>query len=192
MNDFTRKYVMDRMMNGNRDNRDSRKMTYEDDGRRSDFEDREDERDYYDMLDERRGVKGSGRGRRGNRRGDRRDFAEDFHDMPLKLTKSAMYEWKNNMRNTDGTKGEHFKLDEIEEAAEKLKINFKDYSEKEFCLAVNMIYSDFGHIIKRLVGPDKELIVCADFAKAYLDDPDGLDPSEKLAVQYYCMVDFDG
>lgn len=171
-------------MNGNRD---SRKMTYEDDGRRVDFEDREDERDYYDRLDERRGVKGSGKRMR-----DRRDFAEDFHHMPLKLTKSAMYEWKNNMRNTDGTKGEHFKPEEIEEAAEKLKVNFKDFSEKEFCIAVNMIYSDFGHIIKRLVGPEKELIVCADFAKAYLDDPDGLDPSEKLAVQYYCMVDIDG
>ena len=179
MNDFTRKYVMDRMMNGNKD---GRKMIYEDDHRR----DYNDERDYYDRLDERRGVKGSGRRR------DMSDFANDFHHKPLKLTKSAMYEWKHNMQNTDGTKGEHFSAEQVEEAAQKLGIKYDEFSEKEFCLATNMIYSDYGHVIRRAVGPEKELIVCADMAKAYLDDPDGLDPSEKLAVQYYCMVNLNG
>ena len=91
MNDFTRKYVMDRMMSGN-ESRDSRKMIYEDDHR--------DNRDYYDMLDERRSSN--------KRMRDNRDYVEDYHHKPMRLTKSAMYEWKNNMRNTDGTRGEHF------------------------------------------------------------------------------------
>ena len=175
MNDFTRKYVMDRMMSGN-ESRDSRKMIYEDDHR--------DNRDYYDMLDERRSSN--------KRMRDNRDYVEDYHHKPMRLTKSAMYEWKNNMRNTDGTRGEHFKQEEVEEAARKLGIKFDEYSEKEFCLATNMMYSDYGHVIKRAVGAEKELIVCADMAKAYFDDPDGLEPSEKLAVQYYCMVNLDG
>ena len=52
-----------------------------------------------------------------------------------------------------------------------------------------MMYSDYGHIIKRLV-PDKEkeLLVCADFARAFLDDPDGPEPSEKLAIYYHCIA----
>lgn len=188
MNDFTRKYVMDRMMRGNDNRRDNRQDMYNDGKREFHYEDGAN--DYYDNLDRRRGVKGSGR----RDRNDGPDFADygDYHHMPMKLTKSAMYEWKQNMRNSDGTKGEHFKADEIMEAAEKLNVKFKEYSEKEFCLATNMIYSDYGHVIRRAVGPEKELIVCADMAKAYFDDPDGLEPSEKLTVQYYCMVDLGG
>ena len=175
-----------------RDNRDNRDM--------GDYEDERDYArggDYYDQLeDERRGVRGNGR--RGRRRGDRAYDGEDMADMAdyhynkgMKLTKAEKHHWKKAMENTDGTKGEHFDMQQVMGAAEKLGVRFNEYSEKDFCLATNMIYSDYGHIIKKLVGQDKELIVCADFAKAYFDDPDGLEPEEKLAVHYHCMTNLE-
>jgi hypothetical protein len=157
--------------------------------------------DYYDELDERRGVRGSGRGDRANgndmARGDRtstghRDFEDmaDYHmKKAMKLTKSDINKWKHNMENSDGSKGEHYDMDAVIGAAEKLGVRFNHFDEREFCIAVNMIYSDYGHIIKRLVqDKEKELLVCADFAKAFLDDPDGPEPSEKLAIYYHCIA----
>jgi hypothetical protein len=152
-----------------------------------DYEDNSDEMDYYDEMDSRRGVKGSGRSNRTNRR----DY-EDWHMQKLKLTKADLNHWKHSMQNTDGTQGEHYDMQQVIQAAEKLGVRFREYDEREFCVAVNMIYSDYGHIIKRLVqDKDKELLVCADFAKAFFDDPDGPEPSEKLAIVYHCMTDLD-
>lgn len=165
---------------------------------------REDERDY------RRGVRGTGRGRRG--RGGRRDYDMDErdyrrdnrdrdydydydndydydgHDEPLHLTKSDMHKWKKMMKNHDGTKGEHYDAEQISQVAQKLGIKFDEFSEKEFCLAVNMMYSDYGPIVKKYIPPERELQACAELAKAFLDDPDGPEPSEKLALYFHCVV----
>ena len=183
MNDYNKRYLIERLGNdhrrgGGRDN--------------ADYED--------DYEDERRGVKGSGRRRRrGRDRNDNEDMYDerdnyDERDRPdyhrIKLTKSQKNRWKREMENTDGTVGEHFDMQQVIAAAEKLGVRFNEYSEKDFCLVTNMIYSDYGHIIKKFVGPEKELIVCADFAKAYFDDPDGVDPEEKLAINY-CMTDLE-
>jgi hypothetical protein len=192
MNDYGRRYMIEQMNRRDsrmRDRRDMRNSDYMDEA------DYEDSRDYYDEMDERRGVKGSGRGRYRKDKGDSRDYGdyEDYRDSRrgrgMTLTKADLNHWKHNMENTDGTRGEHYDMQQVMHAAEKLGVRFKEYDEKEFCVAVNMIYSDYGHIIKRLVtDKDKELMVCADFAKAYFDDPDGPEPSEKLAIHYHCMT----
>lgn len=147
-----------------------------------DFEDYEDEADYYDEMDHRRGVKGTGRGRR-------RDMREDMHDKPMKLSKSEGNRWLHEMENTDGTEGPHYSMQEVMHAAEKLGIRFNEFTEREFFIVVNMWYSDYGHVTKRIVGDnkEKELMVNADYARAYLDDPDGVDAGEKLAVTYHCL-----
>jgi hypothetical protein len=196
MNDYGRRYLIEQMNRHDerRGGRGRRRRDMEDDY--EDYEDCDDyaEDDYYDQMDSRRGVRGSGRGRGRGR--DRRDMEDmrDYHeqDMPkMKLTKVDMNHWKHSMHNTDGTTGEHYDMQQIMHAADKLGVKFRDFDEKDFCIAVNMMYSDYGHIIKRLAAgdKDKELLICADFAKAYLDDPDGVDAKEKLAVQYHCMVD---
>ena len=132
--------------------------------------------------------------------GDGNDFNEDFNDdfndygdyhhmkPEMRLRKADMLEWKRDMENTDGTHGGHFSMDEIMRAAKKLNVRFDTFTEKEFCLAVNMIYSDFGHCIRRIGGQENELYNCADFALAFLDDPDGPEGFEKLALYYYCIV----
>lgn len=122
---------------------------------------------------------------------DHRDYEErDYHQYKhLRLTKSDIHRWKQMMHNVDGTHGEHYDMQQAMHAAEKLGIRFDAYDEKEFCLALNMMYSDYGHVIRKYCPPDKELMVCAEMAKAFFDDPDGPEPSEKLALYFYCIAD---
>ena len=185
MNDYNKRYLIERLGDDHRSSRRDRR-DYE-----NDYED--------DYEDERRGVKGSGRMRRRDRAYDgRRDYdEEDMYDERrmdghhLKLSKSKKNRWRREMENTDGTKGEHFDMQEVIAAANKLNVRFDDFTEKDFCLITNMFYSDYGHVIKKFAGQEKELLlICAEFAKAYFDDPDGIDPEEKIAINY-CMTDLE-
>ena len=204
------RYIMKRQGDKRRDMRNNRKMRidYEDyeDGRSNrDMRDEREDYDERDMRDGRRGVKGTGRSRSRRDRRDSRDYEsdyddgedyrdyEDWEDEPsmIRLKKSDMRHWKQKMENADGTTGEHFDMQQVMHAAEKLGINFKHYDEKEFCLAMNMIYSDYCRSIKKYVSPDKEMIFCAEMARDFLDDPDGPEPSEKLALYYYCIASCD-
>ena len=165
-----------------------------------DSRDYEDGRDYRDERDEdyasdgRRGVRGSGR--RGNRRrrdyADERDYRNDGNDYEMhakfELNKSDMHKWKQMMHNADGTKGPHYDMQQIMQIADKMGIEFEDYDEKEFCITVNMMYSDYCKVLRKFASSEKELMVCAEMAKAFLEDEDGPEPSEKLALYYHCIV----
>lgn len=124
---------------------------------------------------------------------DRRDYrGEDYAShQEMKLTKEDMQRWKQKMQNADGSKGEHFDMQQIMHAVEKLGIKMNGFDENELCLAVNMIYSDYCKVIKKYVPIEKELLFCVDLARAFLEDADGPKPSEKLALYYYCIVDND-
>lgn len=117
------------------------------------FED-EDEKYLMEMQDGRRGVKGTGRGRR---RGRRRDYGET-----LSLTKSDIMNWKHNL---------------------------EDFDERELCMTVNMLYSDYCEVNKPYVSPERECHYYVELAKAFLEDDDGPEPSEKLALYYYCIAE---
>lgn len=167
-----------------------------------------DRRDYdYDMnmsrsYDDRDYVRGGGRdyrdeeyARGGDYRGGDYDYMDRDRDynshQEMKLTKEDMYHWKQKMQNADGTKGEHFDMQQIMHVVEKLGIKMNNFDEKELCLAVNMMYSDYCKVIKKYVPAEKELMVYVELAKAFLDDADGPKPAEKLALYYYCIVDND-
>lgn len=165
----------DRAMRDRVDERD-----YRDDRRRNrDYDDYADDRDYYD--DERRGYRGRGR---------RRDY-EDYESKPKYLTKSERHQWKSQMRNVDGTRGEHFDMQQVMTAANKLGVSFKEFTENEFCLAMNMMYSDFCKTVRKYVPEEKQMIFYAELALDYFEDPDSIDGSEKLAKQYRQMVEHD-
>ena len=136
-------------------------------------------RDYRDYEDE--GPYEDHRNRRDYE--DGREYEEE-----IRLNKSDIKHWKHKLENADGTKGEHFDMTQIISSAEHHGIKFKNFDEKEFCMTVNMIYSDYCHVLKKYVQPDKELAVCIEMAKAFLDDADGPEPSEKLALYYHCVV----
>lgn len=174
-------------------------------GSRSDYRGSRDYRDGYEdgYADSRRGYM-SGRDSRGMR--DNRSMRDsederlyrgevevtdhrDMHDVPARLSKHDMKRWKQMLKNVDGTQGPHYDMVQVMQAADKLGIRFDEYDEGEFCLAVNMMYADYGQVIKKHFGGDKELMCCAELAKAFFDDPDGPNPSEKLALYFHCIVD---
>lgn len=115
------------------------------------------------------------------------DYGYDYADMP-KLTKRDIMEWKRELVNADGTKGEHFKMEHIMKAAKDMGIRFHEYDEKELCLTVNMLYSDYCEVLKPFISPDKELYVYVAMGKAFLEDEDAPEGSEKLALYYHCVV----
>ena len=118
---------------------------------------------------------------------DSRD-ARDYHDAP-RLSKADMHRWKQMMENEDGSRGPHYDMQQIVAASEKAGVHFEDFDEREFCIAVNMMYSDYCKVAKKFVAPDKELHFYVDLAKAFLEDEDGPEPSEKLALYFHCIVD---
>lgn len=142
-----------------------------------------DRRDYddYDDYDYRR---------------DRRDY-DDYDDesherrrREMRLSKADINHWKKKLQNTDGTKGEHYDYNQVMDIAEKMNIKFDKFDEKEFCMAINMLYSDYAHVVRKYVSQEKELHFFAELAKAFLDDPDGPESSEKLALYYHCIASY--
>ena len=178
-----------------------------------------DYRDYADdyaddyEMDGKQGVKGTGRygigGSRYYGRRRRRDYAgrmpfemrgeaewedEDHRDYgrergEMKLRKKDMQEWEKKLANADGSHGKHFSEHQLMPIAEKLGIKFDEYDEKEFVLVANMLYSDYCEALKSIVTPEREHIVYSKLAKAWLEDEDAAQGSEKLALYYYCIVD---
>ena len=155
----------DRRSNGGNDYR--RGDRAYDDYRSRDYDDYDYEEDYADYDDE--------------------DYERDYHEK-LRLSKSDIREWKSKMQNADGSLGEHFDLQQIMSAAERLGIRFNDYSEKELCITANMLYSDYCEALKAVVPKEKEDLVYTKLAKAFLEDDDAPEGSEKLALYYYCIV----
>lgn len=134
---------------------------------------------------------------RGDRGYDRRDYAYDSDyrggdynmHQEMKLTKEDIHRWKQKLQNADGTHGEHFDMQQIMHVAEKLGVKMNGFDEKDFCIVVNMLYSDYCKVIKKYVPAEKELSAYVEMAKAFLEDADGPKPAEKLALYYYCIAD---
>ena len=177
--------------------------------------DREDGR-RSDREDGRRGVRGSGRnGRRrsdredsrrrrdredGRRRRDRRDYEDDYEydyedgadyhgeRSELRLTKRDLADWKHMLENADGTEGPHYDMQQIMSVANKMGVKFDEFTEAEFCMAVNMMYSDYCRTAKKYVAPEKMLEYCADLALDFLCDQDGPEAGDKIMLYYHCIV----
>lgn len=176
---------LDRRMNDSRSSRNDSRRDYRRDGRmdRRDYESTtreyghgpEDSRDYRRMKEYE------------DERDYRRDY-EDGHNVPLELSKSDIYAWKHAMKNADGSKGGHYDLQQVVQVADKLGIHFKDFDEKELCIATNMLYSDYCTVLVKYIPHDKMLTACVELAKAFLEDEDAPAGSEKLALYYHCIV----
>ena len=154
-------------------------------------------RGYADGLaDGRRGVKGTGPyGMR-----DRNDYNQDSaynesHDYDdgdygvPRLTAEDLHWWKNHIENEDGTKGPRFNLSQTTPVAERLGIRFNNYTPEEFCMAMNMLYSDFCMDLRNLIPQEREATEYAKMARRFMEDKDAsVKGSDKLAVYYHCIV----
>jgi hypothetical protein len=92
------------------------------------------------------------------------------------------------MKNADGSKGGHYEMQQVVQAAERMGVKFKDFDEKELCITTNMFYSDYCTVLAKYIPHEKMLTVCVELAKAFLEDEDAPVGSEKLALYYHCIV----
>lgn len=119
---------------------------------------------------------------RGRYMRDRGEYDCDY------FTKHDVDSWKRGMINEDGSRGEHFTKDQVMQYAKQVGVKLDECSEIAFCLAMNMMYSDYCLVAKKF-GFDRPEAY-AELAKAFLDDKDfDGDPEEKLYLYFKCIVE---
>ena len=170
---------------------------YEEDyARTREMPSREYERDYhypygghypYEMYDFGGYDYARGRGGRG-----RRDYGEDEEKMEYgKMSKNDYKEWGKMLENADGSRGEHFQKDHIEQLARQMGVDVHSLGGIEvFAMTMNMMYADYCAVAKKY-GVDRPEFY-ADLAKGFLHDKDYKGkPEEKLWLYYKCVVSDD-
>lgn len=125
-----------------------------------------------------------------------RDYADygmdygmrDYGEMEYgKMSHKDIEKWKKHMKNQDGTMGEHFKKEQVMQAARQIGVNPEEYGEHIFPLVMNMMYSDYCAVAKKF-GLDRPDFY-AELAKAFLNDKDfSGDPEEKVFLYYQCIA----
>lgn len=94
-------------------------------------------------------------------------------------------EWASGMENEDGTRGPHWTLDQAKQVMAQKEISG---SPLEFFVTLNMMYSDYCKVAKKLGVNSVDFY--ASMAEAFLNDKDsvGGGGSEKLASYYDAVV----
>lgn len=178
--DYGEDYEYTRGMDRN-DYRGDMRRDYEHDYRRDremDYarRDRGDYATYHDMRD-------YGDYRMRDRR--MRDYGE-----PEMFTKRDIEDWNAMMKNEDGTRGAHFRPEDVKRACEKAGIDCEEFGDDVFDLAMNKQYSDYCKVAKKYGVDTPEYY--ADMAKAFLKDKDGASQGEeKLYVYFKTLVEKD-
>lgn len=91
------------------------------------------------------------------------------------LSKMAVSE----MKNEDGTTGEHFTVEEAIELGNRFNIEFTKFNKYDWYYVLNMIFSDYYGAVPNEVGFYVEL------AKKFLMDKDGIDGK---AFKYWSQI----
>ena len=90
-------------------------------------------------------------------------------------------EWTRRMQNEDGTTGPHWTIDQTNKVMEQRGVNEDPV---KFWAAMNMIYSDFVNVAKKLGISNVDFYT--EMARAFLDDKDI--SGDKLAKYYEYVV----
>lgn len=129
----------------------------------------------------------------------RRDYDDDVryakthtkdYGEPEMFSRRDIETWKSIMHNEDGTRGEHFRPEQVRMACQQTGIDYEEFGEHIFSLAMNMMYSDYCKVAKKYGIDHPEFY--ADLAKAFLRDKDfDGKPEEKLYLYYKTIVEKD-
>lgn len=204
MNDYARRMMRDRMerredpdhrRDGRSEYEGNFRGTYEreHDHRGRDYEDRMEHRERSDYRRDRRDY-GEDYGYHRNRYGEFSDRrSRDYTDGKERLGHKELEEWSEMLVNADGTKGARFTHKQMEEVARSIGVKYDGYTPEEFTLVANMLYSDYCKALKGFVPTEieKEAMAYGKIARAWLEDEDAPEGSEKLALYYYCVIDSD-
>lgn len=107
------------------------------------------------------------------------------HSSDEKMTKEQAQEWVRRMKNSDGSSGEHWSMEQVKNLRDKMGLSHID--PVEFYAAVNMMYSDFGAVAKKFNADMPEFY--GHMAKAFIEDKDA--SPGKLVKYFEIVVDDD-
>lgn len=116
---------------------------------------------------------------------DNDDFAWqdiDAEHHPEHLSKADAESWVSRMKNSDGTKGCHWTLEQTQDVAKQRNITCDP---NDFWAVMNMMYSDYCQVAKRQSVDTPGFY--ADMAKAFLEDADAADG--KAYLYWDCIAD---
>ena len=97
-----------------------------------------------------------------------------------KATREIAEGWLKDMKNVDGTSGQHWSYDQCKQVMQQRGYNADPI---EWWVAMNMMYSDYCKVAKRM-GLDN-VDFYASMADAFLNDPDA--DENKLSTYMYCI-----
>ncbi len=118
------------------------------------------------------------------------NYNVDYAMAEHRLSRSDLEHWKRNIENEDGTTGAHFNREDVERAAKAANINLDYFGREDFCMAMNMLYSDYCATAKKYGVYQPEFF--AELARDFLKDKDfDGDGKEKLMLYYKCIVEKD-
>lgn len=111
----------------------------------------------------------------------------DPHTMG-KMTDEMYEKWMHELENADGSEAPKWNKQETTTEGRKIGIDFKKFSEMDFCMAMNMMYSDYCTVATKFSVDKPSFYAC--MAKAFLDDADAAeDGGAKLAAYYHAVVE---
>ena len=102
-------------------------------------------------------------------------------DMSAPMTREIADEWMAGLKNEDGSKGPHWKMDQVKQLMAQKGIQ---HDPIEFWVVLNMLYSDYCSVFKK--HNCNNIDVYTDLASAWLNDSDAM--PDKLAKYYDCVV----
>lgn len=168
-----------------RDNRRDRGMDdyrdYDGNYNRYDYYDDYRRNDYYYEMDGRQGYRNSNY--------YDRDRGMDYGEKQYgKLSRDDLENWKRRLENADGSRGEHFKKEQLESIIRQMNIDVEKMGGMDiFCMASNMMYADYCNVAKKF-GVDR-IDFYVEMAKAFFNDKDySGKPEEKLWLYYMTIV----
>ena len=112
------------------------------------------------------------------------DEMDDDDRHKAKLNDYNPWEWAKDMKNTDGSSGAHWSMEDTETVRKARNIN--DCKPEDFWITMNMMYSDYQGVAKKY-GIDKPEFY-ADMARGFLVDKDSKQGREKLEAYYDHVV----
>lgn len=108
------------------------------------------------------------------------DIEAEHH--PEHLSKADAELWTSHMKNSDGTVGAHWTLEQTQDVAKQRGVTC---DKNDFWAAMNMMYSDYGKVAKMYSVDNTNFY--ADMAAAFLQDKDAVDG--KLVKYWVNIVD---
>lgn len=101
--------------------------------------------------------------------------------MSMPMNREVAEEWTKNMKNEDGTKGPHWKMDQVKQLMMQKGI---EYNPWEFYAILNAMYSDYCAVFKKHGVNTMDMYV--DLACAFLNDSDAM--PNKSMLYYECIA----